>query len=720
MLGVVRVRIVLIVLVASLVGGVGVNGASSQTSADCLASGGDAQEPYGPTDITAVSGNQTLTAALNPDATVTVFRWPSAGYYDQIKYRTTDRAEPRMGAQVNEGALIGVAWRSDGDPDWEFSWLRRWPSRQRFIDDDGDEVATRFADRASGLTVTVRDVVDPHRPVLLRRVRVQRAKTSGVRQVRIFAFANFNPVISKTQRAPVDDWCTEERNDDGATYLEELDAIVSSLSGVDSSTGEESSVSLGIGFAETSKGHEVGEDTYQSSVGGTSAYDDAADGKLSGSDQASGQADAALFVQKNLGRSRRAAATILMAAAATEPLLQTVLARVRADTYGERAAAKSRWWRTWLSTASLPRSAPRVVTRLAKRALISIRQATDRATGAVATSVSTQSPVATDRPLHAAYINEALEAAGHPEIVEVHNFTLARWQASSVSKPPGGETTPPGNWAQSYYTDGVVASAVPYEIDATGYGIWTLWEHYRRHPNSPYLTGVYSAIQRAAHYLTDDPPVGCRDPATGLHCTAYEEDSESPERTLIGAQGAWLGLKAAAAAARARGTEEALVNAQRWDERRAELDAAIRATYLDEGCDCFTRDHETGGSLLWPVRFVTGDEATAQAEQNLRHIERAMAGKETSGSNEARAILGSAYIFEGDAARVERLEDALVWIASELTTPSTGLLGEHWELGPEGANDPDFITKGSQPHNFHQAMFYLAALKVYGSTSWSD
>jgi hypothetical protein len=717
---VVRVRIVLIVLVASLVGGVGLEGASSQTSAECLASGGDAQEPFGPTDITAVSGNQTLTAAVNADATVTVFRWPSAGYYDQIKYRTTDRSEPRKGALINEGALIGVAWRSAPGNDWDFSWLRRWSSRQRFADDDGDEIITRFSDPISGLDVTVRDVVDPHRAVLLRQVNVRRAKSSEARQIRIFAFANFNPVVSKTQKAPVDDWCTEERNDDGATYLEELDAVVSSLSGVDSSTGDESSVSVGIGFSDSSRGHEVGEDTYQSSVGGTSAYDDAADGMLSGSDQASGQADAALFVQKNLGRSRDAGTTILMAAAPTQGLLQSVLARARADTFRERAAAKARWWRAWLSTAALPRSAPRVVTDLAKRALISIRQATDRVTGAVATSVSTQSPLATDRPLHAAYINEALEAAGHPEAIEVHNFSLARWQATSVSKPPGGETTPPGNWAQSYYTDGVVASTVPYEIDATGYGIWTLWEHYRRHPNSPYLTGVYSAIQRAAHYLTDDPPVGCRDPATGLHCTAYEEDSESPQRTLTGAQGAWLGLKAAAAAARTRGTEDALVNAQRWDARRAELGAAIRDTYFDEACGCFTLDHETGGSLLWPVRFITGEEALGQAEQNLKHIKRAIAGKATTGSNEARAILGSAYVFEEENLRMKQLKDALVWIASELTTRSTGLLGEHWEFGPQGSEDPGFITKGSQPHNFNQAMFYLAALKVYGATQWSD
>ena len=66
------------------------------------------------------------------------------------------------------------------------------------------------------------------------------------------------------------------------------------------------------------------------------------------------------------------------------------------------------------------------------------------------------------------------------------------------------------------YADGVVGGTVPYEIDQTGFGIWALWDHYEATKDRTYLLSVYEAIQRSAHYLTDNPPLGCRDPATGV------------------------------------------------------------------------------------------------------------------------------------------------------------------------------------------------------------
>jgi hypothetical protein len=69
-------------------------------------------EMSGPTDISAVTGNQRLSVALNEKGTITVLKWPSPSYYDQIKYRTTDRGERFDGALPNEGAFLGLAWRN--------------------------------------------------------------------------------------------------------------------------------------------------------------------------------------------------------------------------------------------------------------------------------------------------------------------------------------------------------------------------------------------------------------------------------------------------------------------------------------------------------------------------------------------------------------------------------------------------------------------------------
>ena len=75
---------------------------------DCLRPDHD-PEIYGPTDLNAESSNQRLAVGLNRAGTVTVFRWPRPSFYDQVKYRTTDRRLPRFGAAPNDGAFLGLA-----------------------------------------------------------------------------------------------------------------------------------------------------------------------------------------------------------------------------------------------------------------------------------------------------------------------------------------------------------------------------------------------------------------------------------------------------------------------------------------------------------------------------------------------------------------------------------------------------------------------------------
>ncbi|MDQ4125919.1 MAG: hypothetical protein M3134_10005, partial [Actinomycetota bacterium] len=328
-------------------------GSRAQTT-NCAGAG--EPEDFGPTDISATSGNQSLSAGLNEKATITVLKWPSPSFYDQVKYRTTSREEPRLGALENEGALLGLAWRGAGAK-WQFDWLRQWPSSQRWADDDGDVVVTTFRRGSVGLSVTVRDVVAPDQDVLYRQVSVTRTRSSRVRTVRVVGFANFNPVFSKTPQVPHQDWCSEEDNDDGASYDEETDAVVHARSGTDESTTTSSSVALAMGFAGRSEGHSIGADTYEGAAG-TSAYDDAEDGKLSGEDAAAGQADAALLDQLALTKRRSASTTLLIAAAVTPEESTNLLQSARRRSAGAVMSAKARWWRPWLEAAPLPKNAP--------------------------------------------------------------------------------------------------------------------------------------------------------------------------------------------------------------------------------------------------------------------------------------------------------------------------------------------------------------------------
>ena len=691
--------------------------ARAQTSTACRDTTEETPEQYGPTDISAVTGNQRLSVALNPDATVTVLKWPSPSYYDQIKYRTTDRSQPRMGALPNEGAFLGIGFKK-GAGKWGFAWLRSWPSNQRFADDDGDQVVTTFRNRDHGLRVTLRDVVAHDRDAFTRAVTVSRTARSRVTVARVISFANFNPVYSKSSGDPSGDWCTEGGNDEGAAYNARNDVVVHARTGADESTGEPSGAALAMGFDAASAGFEIGGDVYQTGAATpVSAYDDANDAKLSGNEMSAGQTDAAVADDLSL-RSRRSATTTLHITAGQTPSEAiSVLNQMRDRSAGAIRRGKSAWWKRWLRTARIPDDAPGAVVKLAKRSLIAARQATDRR-GLIVASVATQPPLGLDWIRNGAYINRMLLSAGHPEMVRRHNIRYAQLQAGV------GETTPAGNWDENYYADGEPGGPRTHEIDQTGLGMWTLWDHFATTGDRPYLfqaadSVVYEAIQRAAHYLSDNPPIGCRNPATGLYCASHDEDSTQPRVSLTGAQAIWLGLGAAVSAARELGTQVAKTNADKWQTRRDELKQAIRQTFLDAECDCYTTDYRVGGTTLWPVRLaaVGSKIANGQAQSNWRHIRRVLSGAATGGGQESRALLGNAHAWQNKPAKMRQVRKALRWVATSTTTGATGLLGDDWMRYPRDTSR--IVTMSGQPHVWNHAMFYLAAIKAYGATRWS-
>jgi hypothetical protein len=60
-----------------------------------------APEVYGPTDVNAQIANGNVAVGVNADGTITVFRYPSPPYYDQIKCRTASRDREFLGEKFN-------------------------------------------------------------------------------------------------------------------------------------------------------------------------------------------------------------------------------------------------------------------------------------------------------------------------------------------------------------------------------------------------------------------------------------------------------------------------------------------------------------------------------------------------------------------------------------------------------------------------------------------
>jgi hypothetical protein len=695
----------------------------------CLKPTEPGPEKYGPTDIGAVAANGRLSVAVNPQGTLSVFRWPSVSYFEQVRYNTVSRDLPRLGLDPTEGAFSGLALElRDGSR--RTVWLRDLEVRQRYASEDSDTIVTRYRDRGLDLLVEIDDVVPARGDVLLRRHVLRLGARSSVRSARLIAYANFNPTASKRTLVPTEDWCEEVAGTDVARYDARADALVYEISELDQSTATMRSAGIAIGASRRTVGHHVGADTYTghpSTRGGPqSAYDDAADGALAGNDRLGpAEVDAALAVP--IGRSP---VTVTFAAGEDGAAATHLLERFRARDAVREARAKRRDHLRWLARAALPAGAPRSHVRLAKRSLVALRQAIDERAGAdgrkvaIVASLSTQSPYYLDWVRDGAFFNEVLHEIGHGALAERHNdFYVEVQHKLEEGAPPGTPLTtcfaptPSGAWFMTNYADGLDAGLFPFEIDEAALGAWTLWRHYelergkgRGTAARPYLERVYPAIAR-----TGDLLVAFRDPRTGLPAPGACEDDNPPkaEQPTMHASGpVLLAMRSAEAAARELGRDG---DAVRFAARRAELEQAIDEHY-DTGDGAWTAGFGDGGWALWPIVVEPYDHprSRAQAEAAWRGVAPAFQapdGPRRKGQYEAKALHGLAHFHNAvDPGGMARVKRGLAWMADVLAAgQETGVIGESWTV-----RDGEVFSYVAQPHVWEHTLFYLAAIEAYG------
>jgi len=263
---------------------------------------GDVGEPYGATDISAITGNGGLTVALNEAGTITVFKWPNPSYYDQVKYLTTTRDAPRLGALENEGVFTGLYYQTEEGEG--FVWLRDLPHEQFYGSYSPDKpistsviVGTLFGDEDLKIRVAQGDFVEPEADLLWRWYIVEKASDSKVKAARLVVYANFAPQVSKLTALPIQDWCLDNLSDSTLRWNADKDLFVQFKEGKDQSTGQPSSVYLAFGLDEKSSGHQAGFDSIASCRRDPKKKDAfilAKTGRLPGSDFARGKVTAGL------------------------------------------------------------------------------------------------------------------------------------------------------------------------------------------------------------------------------------------------------------------------------------------------------------------------------------------------------------------------------------------------------------------------------------------
>lgn len=711
------------------------------------------REIYGPTDVNAQTGNGGLSVAFNDAGTMTVFRWPHPSFYDQLKYFTTGRDEDgEIQVLPNEGAFLGLA-RDDGGG-FETTWLREATVVEQYYASDradtdaeySDEVVTVYAlgDQARAV---VRDLVAADEDALVRHVRVVWQGPPDDRPaMRLIAYENCNLVVSKYPQYPVQDWCTEETNRDLARYRPDADAVVHEQSGVDASTGEQQSVAVAMGFRGASAGHQVGGDAYEPAAApageagpARDAYDDAAVLPLSGNDRYAGQTTGALTADLSF-TGTVATETVVFASAGTPSGATAALDAVRGRSFGDVRAAKESWLTGLLDNAPLPDTDDETLLALCRRALVTLvtdAEATENR--AVVASIATQAPYAEDWVRDGAFFNYVFGLVGLEEWAADRNRWYADVQQRADDPRPTHPNTPPGNWVMNYYGDGVAGGPIPYEIDETGYGIWTLWNHYEQTGDADYLADVYPAIRRAADFLVE-----CRDTETDLHCPTWEDDRFQPQRpTIVGAALVWLGLKAAKQAARSPDSPGTEAAATRYETRQHEVGRAIdRNLYGDVAGDGTgtpgygTRIGFPMAEVAWPVCFTpytdpdTGELLPKpQVDDPLAHprieshldtvwssVEPAFEDGETlaregptTGQYEVKGLIPLAKARrEHGPGTPGDVADGIDWLATEHATEGTHVMGEAWKVF-----DGEVRSIVSQPHAWEQVLVYLAALETY-------
>src|SRR5262249_53469996 len=199
-------------------------------------------------------------------------------------------------------------------------------------------------------------------------------------------------------------------------------------------TGRATSVAVALGFAGADSSHQVGQDGYDPSAGGSGGadgYDQArtAPYKLGGDSAADGQTTQTLTQDLRFDRRGRPAARVVMAGGVEEAAALAALGSARQQSFGSAMAAERGDWRRFLSRTRLPANAPRRVSDVAKRSLISLRLAHVDSTGAIVASVNTQGPYGEDWIRDGAFLNYMLDENGIAGWVTNHNLFYTRVQA---------------------------------------------------------------------------------------------------------------------------------------------------------------------------------------------------------------------------------------------------------------------------------------------------
>jgi hypothetical protein len=535
-----------------------------------------AETLFGPSDVAAIIGNGGLTVGINDYGRVSLCRWPSPSYSDQITYVTRDASLPALGIAPEHGCMWAIRLED------RTLWLTGAPWTRVPGGEHPEDPVLEIRTTTPGgeITAVQRVAVLPGADLLALHLSISGPATPPT----VFWYQNITPCTRIIPEWPVADWAFDAANDFAAfvdderivhfrpespTFVEWEEA--ERLNGRDSTPREWLAFDKGV-YAVTASPQ--GFDTATcSQTGGGDAWHQVDAGALIGTRAAWGQCQSAAAV-KTTESDGVFEATILIAFGPDYARATETLERYLDRPFEQLASETRQYWQDWLETMRLPASPDPHNRSLAQRALLTIGMCRDKTSGAIVRSPETQPPLCLDWPRNGVWISEAFTAAGRDDLARTLTSFHAKTQRLS-----GSEVRAYGSLPAACYANGV--EGVPHvirDLDATA---WFLWETARRalgeerDVRESFWRELHPAITRAADFL-----IYWTDERTSKPLHAFSPGLMRDAQTLEQLVTTFLGINAAVAVAEGTG----LPVPEEWRVRQGELRTLVEfACFNEEG-----------------------------------------------------------------------------------------------------------------------------------------
>jgi oligosaccharide amylase len=476
--------------------------------------------------------------------------------YDN-RYQIRDVYFPHVGQENHAGAgpcRFGIYTDVPSKHRSELRWTSDpgWVIRQRYL---RDTLTTSVAldHREMKVAMYCNDVVDFHRPILVRKIKVKNLVPYD-RVVKLMHHQDLNMFGTKIG--------------DTAYYDPELRSIVHYrgkryIMVTFFSMGEQRIDE----FATGTSGFHGAEGTWR----------DAEDGHLQGNPIAQGAVDSTISLHVNVPPDgEKTVYMCLIAGKSREELIELHKWIMKMSPQGviDRTTA---YWRLWVGGTNINfGNLPPKVVDLFKRSLLVVRTQIDNEGAIVAANDSDIMQFSRDTysymwPRDGALVADSLDLAGFPDVARsFYTFcqnTIAKDGFFFHKYNPDG--SPASSW-HPWVMKG--AKSLPIQEDETALVVWALWRHYYRYRDIEFIRPMWvDIVQKAADFMCK-----YRDPRTGLPLPSYDLWEERWGVHAFTVATVYGGLKAARNFAVCFGDRE---KAERYDKAAEEIKAGA-AKYL--------------------------------------------------------------------------------------------------------------------------------------------